>query len=544
MRRAGPWLALVALAAVAAAVRWRIADLADWGIDEAANLWLATGIAEGAQPALGLVSSRGVPNLAGVPLLMAPLTRLPDLLAVSRGLGLLQLAALIAFAVVLARGRGRALAVAALAFCPAALLSGASAWNQYVALPINAGIAALLVRAAEQDDGARHPRELEAALLLAALLLLQPAVHLAGFGDAVVQGLLALVLLPTVTARDRGIGLELGIAIAGCAAFVLYGPWIVWMLAIGPNGALAVHIAALLALVIAAYAARGRLPALLRPLADAHWLAWGVPLVLIACTVTVALSFFGSQVAVRLLSTDRWGIALLVAQALLAALALPAIPPLVADCAAGRPVRAMLEARFGPRWRAAALLLANAGLLLLARAAIAPEAFTSSARPDLLVPLLPSLLAPLVLLAVASTEPTLRTWGRLVIAGAVAIVVAFGIAGPGERVSALPYFVPASEMRAAADWIASHGAADGEVDVAYHLGREDLMRIACSPLTPWYTSSRPYDWLLRRRHGLHDRREGSCGRGDGGRFLVAYRADAPPLGRVLRLSLPHLAIWE
>src|SRR5262249_13225869 len=178
-----PWLALAAIAAAAGAVRWLLADLADWGIDEAANLWLATLVLDGASLGVGLVSSTGTPNLAGAPLLAAPLARLPDLLAGSRVLSLLQLMVLLLFALVLARGRGRLTAALALAFCPAALLSSFSLWNQYLALPINAAITALLVLLVESRLEAHRATGLDAALLLVALLLLQPALHLAGFAD-------------------------------------------------------------------------------------------------------------------------------------------------------------------------------------------------------------------------------------------------------------------------------------------------------------------------------------------------------------------------
>jgi len=118
-RRAAPWLATALVCGVAAAARWRLAEFADWGIDESANLWLGSLILDGNAPTVGLSSSRGVLNLAGAPLLAAPLARLPDLLAVSRALSMLQLAVLLILGLVLARGRRTWLAVAALAFSPA-----------------------------------------------------------------------------------------------------------------------------------------------------------------------------------------------------------------------------------------------------------------------------------------------------------------------------------------------------------------------------------------------------------------------------------------
>lgn len=69
----------------AALVRWRLADLATWSIDESANLWLGTLIRDGQAPRVGLASSVGTQNLAGAPLVAAPLSLLPDLRA-RRGL--------------------------------------------------------------------------------------------------------------------------------------------------------------------------------------------------------------------------------------------------------------------------------------------------------------------------------------------------------------------------------------------------------------------------------------------------------------------------
>ena len=59
-RRAAPWLAIALVCGVAAVARWRLADLADWGIDESANLWLGSLILDGNAPTVGLASSRGV----------------------------------------------------------------------------------------------------------------------------------------------------------------------------------------------------------------------------------------------------------------------------------------------------------------------------------------------------------------------------------------------------------------------------------------------------------------------------------------------------
>ena len=544
----GRWLVLGALLLVAALARWRLAELASWGIDEAANLWLGSLILGGEAPRLGLVSSRGIPNLAGVPLLAAPLARLPDLLSISRVLSLAQLAVLAALALVIARGgRGRLVVVAALIFCPAAVLASTSLWNQYMALPVTAAITATLLWLVEQPaDAPQAPLGLDATVLLAALLLLQPALHLAGFADLAAQGAIALGLVGVGARRARRLAIDLGLAIAAAAAFALYGPWLTSVFTLSWRGAVALYLNIALAIVLTMAAIEGRLAPLARRVGESRTLAWSVPALLAACAIAVVIAFPGAQASARLLADGSWGAALLAAEVALAAIALPALPGMIADCRAGCSLRALLGNWFGDRRNGAALLLANAGLLLAARVALEPAALRSEGRPDLLLPLLPALLAPSLLLAVTTTRAAIRATAALAAGSATAAIVALAVAG-GDAGMGEPHFLPATEMRAVVDWIAAQPeaiGADGQLDVGYDLGREELVRIACSPITSWYTQSRPFDWLFVRRHGLRDRRDGECDRASGGRLLVTYRAAPAPPDRALRLALPHLAVWS
>jgi hypothetical protein len=541
-----PWLATALVCGVAAVARWRLAELADWGIDESANLWLGTLILDGNAPTVGLSSSRGVLNLAGAPLLAAPLARLPDLLAVSRALSLLQLAALLVLGIVLARGPRTWLAVAALAFSPAIVLAAPNLWNQYLALPINAAITTVLLVLAERPD-ARRAGRFDLAALLVVLLLMQPAVHLAGFSDLAAQGLLALAVFGIRPPRQRGIALELGIALALAGAYVLYGPWLMRVGGLGFNAALAVAFVAGVVAMLAVALTEGRLTALARRASAAPLLGWCVPLVLAASIVAVPIAFRGAQTGEQLLWSDWWGVVLLAGSIACAALTAPALPGVIADCRARRPLGAILQTWFPNRESGAALLLANAGLLLVARAVLVPEAFVPSGRPDLLLPLLPTLLAPSILLAVTTPRPMLRAWSAGAALIAAAAVAGFAAVGPRPSWWAHPQFLPAREIGAVVDWIAAQPDAldaDGRLDVAYDLGRESLVEIACSPASSWYTTSRPFDWLFRRRHGLRDRREGDCRRAGGGRYVVTYRAAPAPADRRLRLALPHLAVWQ
>jgi len=245
--------------------------------------------------------------------------------------------------------------------------------------------------------------------------------------------------------------------------------------------------------------------------------------------------------------SDWWGLVLLAASIASAALTAPALPGVIADCRARQPLGAILQTWFPNRESGAALLLANAGLLLVARATLVPEAFLPSGRPDLLLSLLPALLAPSILLAVTTPRPMLRAWSAGAALIAAAAVAGLAAVGPTPSWRAHPQFLPASEIGAVVDWIAAQPDAldaDGRLDVAYDLGREQLVEIACSSLSSWYTTSRPFDWLFWRRHGLRDRREGDCRRATGGRYLVTYRAAPARADRQLRLALPHLAVWQ
>jgi hypothetical protein len=178
---------------------------------------------------------------------------------------------------------------------------------------------------------------------------------------------------------------------------------------------------------------------------------------------------------------------------------------------------------------------------------IEPATFAPFGRPDLLIPLLPALLAPSLLLATCDTRRGARRWAAGAAGSAAALLVAFALCGPSARFwHTQPRFLPPSEMRTVVDWIAARHAAGATLDVGYDLehGREWVARIGCSPGTSWYTISRPFDWLFLRRHGLGDRREGSCARSDGGRVRVAYRAAAARPGERTVLELGQLAVRE
>ena len=182
-QRARSILALTAIA-VSAYVRWQIADLADWSIDESSNLWLGSLILSGQRITLGLTSSLHVPNLAGAPLLAAPLALLPDLLTISRTLSLAHLAALTVLALTLwRRGGSLTAAIAVLLFFPGLLLASPNLWNQYLTIPLMVIIIPVLLLLADGGGGPVAQAGALVAFALCALAL--PAIHLAGFADQV-----------------------------------------------------------------------------------------------------------------------------------------------------------------------------------------------------------------------------------------------------------------------------------------------------------------------------------------------------------------------
>ena len=321
------------------------------------------------------------------------------------------------------------------------------------------------------------------------------------------------------------------------------------------TGVLLVSSAVAFAAVAALLSSSPRSP-IARPLASAassRALAWSVPAILAGCAWLAGVTVFrGSQAAARLADGGNpWGWILLACQGGLMAAAGPPLAATFADCRRRLPLGELIRKRFPGREAAAALLLAGVPLLVAARWGLEPTLLESRGRPDLLLPLLPALLAPHLLFAAAAPRlagAAAAAVGVGVGAAAAGLLV-FSLAGPATRYrDRLPLIIPPGEMREAVDWIAArHRAGNGgpTIDVGYDLerGREWIARVGCGHGTSWYTVSRPFDWLLRRRHGLAAAREGSCARSGGGRFRVGYRepGGATPAGTEL-LELRHIVI--
>jgi hypothetical protein len=536
-------ITLAVLTAVSVLIRWGVADLSDWGIDEAANLWLGTELLAGREVPTGLTSSRGIPNLAGAPYLASVFSLLPDLQSVSRALSVFHLAALAVLGLSLWRRAGSPLTIAGvLIFFPALLLASPSLWNQYLTIPLTAFVLTLLLFLV---DGRPSPAARAAAVVATVLLLLaQPAFHLAAFVDLVVGGALLVAILYLRPVRISTAVAAPGLVLVAVAVSPLYDPWLVLMTGSQDRGVRwwMVVVVVVIALTIGGVFGHRRL----RPMTDrvgraalgSTLLPWIFFAFIVSCAAAAAvIPFWGAQPGRRLLEAgETSGRLLLVAQAGMVLAVTPIIIGIFGDCRNRCDLSTLIRRHFRCGPGAAALLLIYPLLLVSGRFVLEPSILSRWGRSDLLLPLLPALLAPLLVLGrtARSRAATLATgvWVMLAIA-------AFGwlnLAGVSERFRAIHRQpVPPSEMREIVDWVAANHIADGGgggVDLGYNLerGREWITDHACKPANSWYSIGRPYDWLLRRRHGLTNSREGTCDRRGGAGFQLGFRRDGntPP----------------
>lgn len=543
------WIFASTAVALTAYLRWQLADLADWGIDESANLWLASSILSGHDIPLGLLSSHGVPNLSGAPLLATPLAALPELVSISRALSLLHLGALGALSLTLRRRGGTAATtMAILAFFPALLLASSTLWNQYLTIPLAAIIISLLLFLADEPAGAVEQACALVAFVLIALML--PATHLAGFADLVVYStLLALVLSVRPRRIERSV-LAIGVLAVLTAMAHVYRPWMAWAARFtGPR-------TFWFAAMIAAVAVTGGIAILMRSAkaaaarAEASQRAswWCFAALCFCLGASAILPFGGAQVGRRLLLLGRpVGFVLLAAQLGIVLAFLPGVRRVHEDCRRGFTAGALLRKHYSNP-TAAAVLLIHAVLLCAARLLLAPTLLIPGGRSDLLLPLTPALLCPLLILRRQGTRSAdLRMLIASIVCagGAFSWLAAAGLSAVHQ--DRYPLFVPASEMRAVVDSLAArhreHGGGD-TIDVGYDLdkGIEWVTARGCRPENSWYSIGRQYDWLLRRRYGLSNVREGSCSRQGGTLWQVGYRGLGVPHGMKVVQTFDHLEI--
>jgi hypothetical protein len=227
---------------------------------------------------------------------------------------------------------------------------------------------------------------------------------------------------------------------------------------------------------------------------------------------------------------------------------LPGVRRLLDDVRRRLPTQQLLEKHFHHQ-ADGAVLLAYALLVCGIRLALAPTLLFPWGRPDLLVPVTPALLAPLLALRQRRGRSVAVLGLKLssvCAAGALAWIGFMGLSGLTQR--DYPLLIPPSEMRAAVDWIAARHLAQGggsTIDVGYDLARgsEWVSQPEWCGLARWYSIGRSYDWLLWRRYGLLNVREGSCARLGGTGWQLG---NAEPGSHESTLTIvqtfPHLVI--
>lgn len=541
--------------AVAVFLRWGLADLADWGLDEAATMWLALLRLGGASVPLGLVSSRHVPNMAGAPVLTIPLALFRSPLAISRALSMTHLAVLLLYARALRRSGAPGTAIPLLLLFPGFLLASWSVWNQYYLLALNVLQVSLLVTATDHRLSQRGRVSALAAFLVIAIFL--PAVHLLGFAELAASLLIwrAIVASRAVEPASRVPAIALLLA-ATIAAVFFYWPWVRWTVReSGSPGLDVVVVVAALGAIVAVHRLDRAMPAITdrfeRSAAASRFI---VGLLWLFLAEAATLPFTGAQVDRHLMvGRPVLGWLFLAGQVLLVLSLVPRVLRVHKDAGRGVPAGQLLTRNFNSPMTAV-VLIAFAALTCLCRLPLLPMSLFWS-RPDLLLSAIPKLIAPLLLTKPRESHTAeSKRWSSsdAVFAAGIAIVIgtalvialghldATGPAGPRA-------IVPGSEITAVVDALAAQQRAsvDGRsIEVAYDVetGIEHPSSEVCGPGRTWFSPGRQYDWLLQVRHGLQNSREGTCDRAVPGLWQIALRGSPIPEGMRVVRQFDHIEI--
>jgi hypothetical protein len=192
------------------------ASVSQWREDQATNLWLGY-TRNPLELPVGLISSVDIPNPNGLPLLAIPLSRLPGLLAISTFVGTVQ-AALILWIVWLVFGLTRPALITLGPLLSSVFLGAISVefWGQWLMVSVDLlffGLALSYLR--------RPSVKLLPLMLL--VVLLAPALYLAGIVNALVFALIFLLLVlikrpqGSLTGWILGAAASLGILLASLA---------------------------------------------------------------------------------------------------------------------------------------------------------------------------------------------------------------------------------------------------------------------------------------------------------------------------------------
>ena len=527
--RLARWLAAGALALAVVIDRHHWAEVSQWREDQATDLWLGYA-ARGTGLPVGLLSSTGLPNPNGMPLLGAVLSLLPSLAAVSTFLGLFQAIAIVVFCWTFLGDRPIPFWTVLLVLLSSVRLRGVGVefCNHWVLTPFILLFLVVLLRHLRSPSWAALP-------LFALLALVPVSLYLGGLVESVVFAILSAAAL--ALRRPKGRAAMPSIALTLCVLVLAAKlTWVRFFRAVPWSAATS----------LARSPLRERLPiAALAVVTFPRWIfQWA------------RLDYWPllqSHRAILDPAARRLGVVTGWIERTQAALLL-----VVLVLAAGR-FASRLARRPSDGWsgfgrglrRGAPFLLVLATLLL--SYAVSPLVggpdWAHNERLDAAVRLLP-LETFLIVSAAWFLLPDRARVSRVLRAAtivlAVALVVTSSMAGWAVVRSHLGYRgavlsdadVPLLDKEraidfVAQDWLRSH---PGEsVSVEYRVaGRWESVRAEGATFGRWYpdtyTIGRSYDYDLLRRFGLHNRRQGPSTDGPAGpsRYVLSYAfAPAP-----------------
>ena len=527
--RLARWFAAGALALAVVIDRHHWAEVSQWREDQATDLWLGYA-ARGTGLPVGLLSSTGLPNPNGMPLLGAVLSLLPSLAAVSTFLGLFQAIAIVVFCWTFLGDRPIPFWTVLLVLLSSVRLRGVGVefCNHWVLTPFILLFLVVLLRHLRSPSWAALP-------LFALLALVPVSLYLGGLVESVVFAILSAAAL--ALRRPKGRAAMPSIALTLCVLVLAAKlTWVRFFRAVPWSAATS----------LARSPLRERLPiAALAVVTFPRWIfQWA------------RLDYWPllqSHRAILDPAARRLGVVTGWIERTQAALLL-----VVLVLAAGR-FASRLARRPSDGWsgcwrglrRGAPFLLVLATLLL--SYAVSPLVggpdWAHNERLDAAVRLLP-LETFLIVSAAWFLLPDRARVSRVLrgatIVLAVALVVTSSMAGWAVVRSHLDYRgavlsdadVPLLDKEraidfVAQDWLRSH---PGEsVSVEYRVaGRWESVRAEGATFGRWYpdtyTIGRSYDYDLLRRFGLHNRRQGPSTDGPAGpsRYVLSYAfAPAP-----------------
>jgi hypothetical protein len=520
------------------------ARLSQWREDQATNLWL--GLTRGAlELPVGLISSVGIPNPNGMPLLGIPLARLPGLLAVSWTLGAIQAALVLALCFSLSLGFLERVAIA-IVLLSSVLLRATSVefWNNWILASVNLAFAISVVRYLRRPTAAWLP-------VWTFLAMFAPSLYLAGLVNCLVFAGVGTSLL--IVHRPSSSPATWRVAAAASLAIALASSWITWLPYLREVGA--VGIAAATSVGFPGRILGGLASVVLSPLWwPIHW---------------VNPSWFGILQSNREILSPFAVAALWATDGLLAfqfAIFLAAGATLAWRwCIARRAEGPRAWPPLGPGLEQLVWIGGIAALAHVVSPLLGGPAWARGERMEMAIQWFPLLAAAWFGLALAL--PSSWRAGRAARKATLGVAVLFAVAsltlGQAVRDSYLSYrgpvLVPADVSLAdkmavvdaiAADWTRMGTGSRIPVDYALGGGVWAWVPAYGRGMERWYpapmTLGRAFDFELLRRHGLSNDQEGRARSPPGaGRYVVSYSSRTPPVveGRhVLHLPIGRLRL--